>query len=336
MVSSQDPRFRARRRMAVPDTVDSVRSAIQQPNNPLERLRRTMVTRTVSLFAHADDPMAHTMDYAGDPGLFGPDSISWEVMGDTSGFIAGIRALLIQAAHPEVVAGVADHSRYREDPLGRLSRTSAYVTATSYGAMPEVEQAVRIVRAAHRRVKGVSHRGVPYQADDPSLAAWVHNSLTDSFLVCNQVYGARRLTTAEADAFVSEQARIGRLLDAAPIPETATELADWIATHPAVAPSPGMREAVDFLRDPPLDPAVKLAYQVLASAAVATIPPRIRGSVGLHPRPGAVHVGRAAMVGMRWALGSSPRWRQALLRVGAPVPEHRFKQKRPFETLERA
>ena len=39
--------------------------------------------------------------------------------------------------HPEVVAGVADHSRYREDPLGRLSRTSAYVTAASFGAMPE-------------------------------------------------------------------------------------------------------------------------------------------------------------------------------------------------------
>ena len=82
-------------------------------------------------------------------------------MGDVSGFVGGIRALLIQAAHPEVVAGVADHSRYREDPLGRLSRTSDYVTATSYGAMPEVEQAVRIVRAAHRRVIGVSHRGRP-------------------------------------------------------------------------------------------------------------------------------------------------------------------------------
>jgi uncharacterized protein (DUF2236 family) len=303
--------------------------------SPVERFRRAVVTRTVSLFAHADDPMEHTMDYAGDPGLFGPGSISWEVMGDTSGFIGGIRALLIQAAHPEVVAGVADHSRYREDPLGRLSRTSAYVTATSYGAMPEVEQAVRIVRAAHRRVKGVSHRGVPYQADDPALSAWVHNSLTDSFLVCHQVFGARSLSVAEADRFVREQARIGHLLGADPLPETAADLATWIAEHPAVAPSPGMRDAVDFLRDPPLDPAVKLAYQVLASAAVATTPQRIRRALGLRPRPGAVLVGHTAVTAMRWALGSSPRWRQALLRVGAPVPEHRFKQKRPFETLER-
>lgn len=298
------------------------------------RFRRTVAVRTVGLFARAGDPMAHTMDHRGDPGLFGPGSISWEVMGDVSGFIGGIRALLIQAAHPEVVAGVTDHSRYREDPLGRLSRTSSYVTATSYGAMPEVEQALRIVRAAHRRVHGISHRGIPYRADDPALAAWVHNALTDSFLVCNQIYGARPLSTEEADRFVREQAAIGRLLDAEPVPETAAGLSRWVAEHPAVAPSPGMREAVEFLRDPPLDPAVKLAYQVLASAAVATIPPRIRRALGLRPRPGALYVGHASMAGMRWALGASPRWRQALLRVGAPVPEHRFRQERLLETLE--
>ncbi len=295
-----------------------------------------MVDRTVGLFVHVADPMAHTLDYPGDPGLFGPDSVTWELMADVSGFIGGIRALLIQAAHPEVVAGVADHSRYREDPLGRLSRTSAYVTATSYGAMPEVEQAIRVVRAAHRRIQGVSHRGLAYRADDPPLAAWVHNSLTDSFLTCYQVYGARPLSVADADRFVAEQARVGHLLDADPVPETAAELARWVAEHPAVAPSPGMREAVEFLREPPLDPAVKVAYQVLASAALVTIPPRIRGALGLTPRPGARYVGRASMATMRWALAASPRWRVALLRVGAPVDERRFKQKLPFETLEAA
>ena len=306
------------------------------PADPLEQLRLAIVRRTTGLFAHSSDPMAGTMDHTGDPGLFGPDSITWEVMGDVSGFVAGIRALLIQAAHPEVVAGVADHSRYREDPLGRLSRTSDYVTATSYGAMPEVEQAVRIVRAAHRRVIGMSHRGNPYRADDPPLAAWVHNSLTDSFLACHRAYGGRQLSDAEADRFVWEQARIGRLLDADPIPETAAELTRWVAEHPAVAPSPGMREAVAFLREPPLEPAVLFGYRVLASAAVATVPPRIRRALALKPRPGARHVGLASTTLMRWALANSPRWRQALLRVGAPVDERLFKQKAPFETLEAA
>lgn len=306
------------------------------PTDPLERLRLAMVRRTTGLFAHGNDPMARTMQYTGDPGLFGPDSITWEVMGDVSGFVAGIRALLIQAAHPEVVAGVADHSRYREDPLGRLSRTSDYVTATSYGAMPEVEQAVRIVRAAHRRVAGISHRGIPYRADDPPLAAWVHNSLTDSFLACHRAYGARALSRKEADRFVREQARIGRLLDADPVPETADELSAWVADHPAIAPSPGMREAVAFLRRPPLDPAVLVGYQVLAAAAIVTVPPRIQRALALKPRPGARPVGLASTTVMRWALANSPRWRQALLRVGAPVDERLFKQKAPFETLEAA
>ncbi|MEO5966591.1 MAG: oxygenase MpaB family protein, partial [Candidatus Limnocylindrales bacterium] len=103
---------------------------------PADSLRRRVVREAEELFSHAEDPLADTLLYAGDPGLFGPDSITWEIMGDASTFIGGIRALLVQAAHPEVVAGVAAHSRYREDPLGRLSRTSNYVTATSYGAMP--------------------------------------------------------------------------------------------------------------------------------------------------------------------------------------------------------
>ena len=301
---------------------------------PLERFRRAVVGRTVGLFAHADDPLADTLSYRGDPGLFGPDSVTWEVMGDSASFIGGIRALLIQAAHPEVARASRTTRGTAEGPLGRLSRTSNYVTATSYGAMPEVQAAVREVQRAHGPVRGESHRGRTYRAGDPELAAWVHNSLTDSFLVAHQVFGPRRLTTAEADRFVAEQTQVGRLLDAAPLPETAQGLADWIATNPALGRSPGMADAVHFLADPPLDLAVKLGYKVLALAAVATIPPSVREVLGLKARPGAVLMGRLTIRWMRWALGSSPRWRIALVRVGADVPEHRFKQKTPFDILD--
>ena len=65
---------------------------------------KTRVINSVSgMFAHAEMPLKHTAHYPGDPGLCGPDSISWKVIGDVSVFIGGIRALLIQAAHPEVV-----------------------------------------------------------------------------------------------------------------------------------------------------------------------------------------------------------------------------------------
>jgi uncharacterized protein (DUF2236 family) len=300
----------------------------------LDRLRDRITDSATGLFKHAGYPMARTLDHRGDPGLFGPGSVSWRVIGDTATLVGGIRALLMQAAHPEVVAGVADHSRYREDPLGRLSRTSNYVTATTFGAMPEVEEAVRIVRRMHRPVRGTSHRGVAYAADLPDLAAWVHNALTDGFLTAHQAYGPDRLTPDEADRFVAEQTRVGVLLDADPMPETAPALRSWLEEHAAVGGSPGLQDAVGFLRRPPLRWTVRLGYRVLFQAAVATIPGRIRGTLGLHRYPGAVTAGRWLTRFLRWALGSSPTWNLALVRVGAPVPEGLFRQPLPTEVLD--
>src|SRR5579871_1236740 len=65
-------------------------------------IRDRVVAGTSGLFAHGDDPLAGTLGYPGDPGLFGPASMTWRVIGDASVFAGGIRALLVQAAHPEV------------------------------------------------------------------------------------------------------------------------------------------------------------------------------------------------------------------------------------------
>lgn len=295
----------------------------------LETVRRRMTASATDPFGHAPYPLAHSLDHAPDPGLFGPGSVSWQVVGDVSSFVGGIRALLIQAAHPEVVAGVSDHSRYRDDPLGRLSRTSSYVTATTFGAMPEVEAAIAAVRRAHTRVVGVSHRGIDYRADDPPFAAWVHNALTDSFLTAYRAYGPERLDEDAADRFVAEQAEVGRLLDADPLPTTAGDLGRWVARHPDVGPSPGLTETVAFLGDPPLRPGQKAGYRALFVAAVAILPERIRDVLGLRPAVGAHGIGRAAVGSLRWALGSSPSWRLALARVGAPEPPGIFKQPLP-------
>ena len=49
-------------------------------------------------------------------GFFSPDTVFWHVSREPALLLAGMRALLLQIAHPKVVQGVADHSRYREDP----------------------------------------------------------------------------------------------------------------------------------------------------------------------------------------------------------------------------
>ena len=282
---------------------------------------RSRVTDTaVGLFSHAPDPLADTFGYPDDPGLFGPDSVTWRIMGDTSTFIGGLRALVVQAAHPEVAAGVGDHSNYRDDPLGRLSRTASYVTATSYGSMPEVEAAIAAVRTAHRQITGVSHRDVAYSASSPGLAAWVHNSLVDSFLAAHRVYGPLPINEADADRYVSEQTRLGSMLGVSPLPETAHDLHAWLADHPDVGPSPAGRDAILFLAETGLPLPTRVAYRLLYQAAVATVPTRLRHAVGIRPGPAARIGGRMTIGVLRSALGYSPAWAAALERSGAPRP----------------
>jgi uncharacterized protein (DUF2236 family) len=300
---------------------------------PASWLQNKVVSAATGLFSHGAYPLANTLSYQGDPGLFGPGSATWTVVGDTSVFVGGIRALLIQAAHPEVAAGVFEHSYYKDDPLGRLTRTASYVTATSFGAMPEVEEALARVRRRHQPIRGRSHRGRPYSAADPGLDAWVHNALTDSFLTTYRVYGAGRCSQSESDRYVMEQTRVGRLLGADPIPQTAQELTAWIVTHAELGPSPGSEAAVRFLRRPPLPPTVGAAYGLLFRAAVATVPVRIRRILGLRGRRADVEIGRAAVMALRQALRASPDWQLALIRTGAsPPPGIRFRQARPSPT----
>ncbi len=292
-------------------------------------LKDRVVSSTTSVFSHGPRALEHTLDHRGDPGLLGPDSVSWRVIGDAAAFVGGIRALIVQTAHPEVVAGVEHHSRYRSDPFGRLNRTSVYVTETTFGALPEVEAAVAAVRRAHRPVRGRSERDRPYSAGHPELAAWVHNVLTDSFLAAYQAYGPQPLTADEADRFVAEQARIGALLDADPLPTTAAALSRWIAENPALAGSDAQVSALGFLKDPPLPAGVKVGYRALFAAAVPTIQPAVRDLLDVQPVWGSGELGRAAVGALRWALGSSPSWHLALVRSGAPVPPGLFRQPLP-------
>lgn len=109
----------------------------------------------------------------GDPGLFGPRSIIWQVHRDfTSMLCGGVSALLLQMLHPLALAGVWDHSNFREDMIGRLRRTSQFVSVTTFGPTAEAERLIAKVKAIHLRVTGVGSDGTPYAASDPALLTW--------------------------------------------------------------------------------------------------------------------------------------------------------------------
>ena len=110
----------------------------------------------------------------GEPGLFGPQSAIWQVHGDfTSMLCGGVSALLLQMLHPLALAGVWDHSNFREDIFGRLRRTSQFISATTFGTTVDAERLIAKVQGIHLRVSGQDKDGTPYQASDPALLTWV-------------------------------------------------------------------------------------------------------------------------------------------------------------------
>ena len=127
-----------------------------------------------------------------DEGFFGPDSITWRVSADLPSPISGLRALMMQALHPLAMAGVDQHSDWRQDPVGRLAATSAYLATISFGERAAAEQAAARVRRIHEHVRGVDPvTGRPYEAGDPALLLWVHAALVDSGIVVGRCSGRR-------------------------------------------------------------------------------------------------------------------------------------------------
>jgi uncharacterized protein (DUF2236 family) len=134
--------------------------------------------------------VAETRSPAPAAGLYRSSEIFWEVNREGVLLLTGARAVLMQVAHPLVAAGVAEHSRFREEPLGRLRRTLEGMLSMIYGDGAEAERAAAAVNRAHAAVRGDLScatarfaKGTPYSATDPDLALWVHATLVDSALL---------------------------------------------------------------------------------------------------------------------------------------------------------
>lgn len=262
-------------------------SARPAPADPVARLRVGLQRRVRRLISGSPEPPAHDPDRR-DPGLFGPDSAVWRVHADPAMFVGGLRALLLQTMHPLAMAGVAEHSDYRRDPLGRLQRTAGFLGMTTYGTTADAEAAIRRVRAVHARVRGTAPDGRPYRAQDPHLVGWVHATEVDSFLAAYQRYAACPLTDDEADRYVAEMAVIARKLGAKSPPRSRAALAATLeAYRPELHVGAQARDGVRFLLLPPLPLAARPAYSIITGAAVALLPSWARRQLWLPLAPGA-------------------------------------------------
>ena len=267
---------------------------------------------------------------APDPGLYGPDSVTWRVHADPSMALAGLRALLLQAVHPLAMAGVAQHSDFREDPWGRLFRTAEYVGVTTYGTTEQARRAGAKVRGIHGRLAGIEpDSGTAYRVNDPALLRWVHCVEVESFLT-TAVRCGLRLSRADQDRYYVEQQVGARLVGLDDVPGSVAEMAAWFAeVRPQLRVGSAARDAARFVLWPPMPSLVSIgtparpAWVALATAAFAMLPRWARRLYRLPGLPTTDLAASAAGLAFRSgllvvpdSLRAGPHLREARARMG--------------------
>ncbi len=233
-------------------------------------------------------------------GLFAPSSITWKIHSDPAMLIGGIRALFQQALHPQAMAGVAEHSNFREDAWGRLQRTGDYVSTLTFGTPAQANQLSARVRKIH------SQLGL----DDPKLLLWVHMAMVDSFLDV-AVRSGLTLSDAERDQYLAEMVLFAQAVGIAEsnVPKNVVEMKNYfIDISPELSASDDAKRAALFLTIPPLPTAVRFAtpaapaWAAVAALAGASLPNWARALYGWPTLPGQGIATDIAMTALRKSL----------------------------------
>ncbi|MFE6280923.1 oxygenase MpaB family protein [Streptomyces sp. NPDC057877] len=284
-----------------------------------------------------------------DPGLFGPHSVTWQVHADPMMWIAGVRALYLQALHPRAVRGVMQNSDFRRDAWGRLMRTASFVGTTTYGTTDAAERAGARVRKIHRMLGATDPAtGERYPVDEPALLLWVHCAEVDSYLHVQRRSGYP-LGDQDADRYLAEHRVSARLvgLDPDTVPASRAALAAYFErVAPELAAGDDAREVDAFLRRPPthplLVPARELLWRHVARLAYDTLPPYAHELYGRPaPDPATVTrrlrrtgaVLRAVPDRLRWQLPPKHVLR-AMARLGPDARPAPYKVRAPVAILD--
>lgn len=209
-----------------------------------------------------------------DPGWFGPDSVTWRVHSEFPAMLAGgLCALMLQLLHPLALAGVYDHSNFRQDLVGRLRRTTAFVAGSSYAASAEVDTLVMRVRRIHARVSGTLPDGRRYAADDPQLLTWVHVTEAYGFLQGYRRY-CRAVPNPVADRYYDEYRRVAEALGACDVPASEAEVSAYFAQQqPLLAMDARSREVLEVLSGIRLPvPLPGVSRELFLAAGAALLP----------------------------------------------------------------
>ncbi len=192
-------------------------------------------------------------------GLFGPESMLWEVNREALIFVGSGRAALLQLAHPYVAEAIDRFSGMRENPFGRFHRTFRNVFAMVWGDLDAAFAAARGVHRVHTKIEGTLSetlgpwpQGHHYRANEPAALLWVHATLWETSLLVYQTF-VRELSAEERDRYYSETRRFAALfgLDESMVPATWSDFEGYNREmwHTLV-PGRAAREIGAFLFEP--------------------------------------------------------------------------------------
>lgn len=225
-----------------------------------------------------------------DERFFSRDAMIWQVDREMVLLLAGGRALLMQLAHPKVAAGVAEHSHFKADPLGRLYRTMGAMWSIVFDEASKARASLEQVKNVHRRIHGITSPaesvplGTPYDALDVKLLLWVHATLIDSAMVAYDLF-VKRFATDEKARYYDDSKNLAHLFE---IPETLVpaSLADFnrymdrMLDGNEIAVGPTARAlAKEILRPRPW--VLKPAAPLFRLVTVGLLPERLRKAYGL-------------------------------------------------------
>jgi uncharacterized protein (DUF2236 family) len=221
-----------------------------------------------------------------DLGYFGPDSVSWQVHREVTVLFGGARAVLMQAAHPLVIAGARATGFYERDPWKRLQRTLVLTYTITFGTKAEARAAADRINDVHARIKGTDPvTGLAYDALDPELLLYVHGCLVDSALLFEELT-VGRLDDAGRQRFHEEQMLAAEmvLIPRDRIPPTVEGLRAWmrgVEDSGILQVTDAARAVADLFFHPPADAQWRPILRGVSRLAFATLPPALRTAYGI-------------------------------------------------------
>jgi uncharacterized protein (DUF2236 family) len=254
------------------------------PNNRLQTALARRFVRLLSGSETGKPPWLGAVAEGEEAGLYLPNQAPWIVHADFATLVGGIRALLMQALHPGSLTGVRQHSRYEQDPLGRLAGTIRWLTVTTFGPNKSNQAEADRVNRLHTRVKGqyqtASGEKKNYQAADKDLLLWVHVAFMDSFLRAHQNYSKRPIPGG-ADEYIRLWAESVKPLGLETAPLNEAELLETLRQFDnQLIVNADTREVFKWLKNPPLPTLAKPFYRLFFFAALATLPQNYRDMIG--------------------------------------------------------